>query len=105
MAVELDSNFSELQAINKVVNLGSNDFLSKANIDYTYFHDPICKEAYKWIEEFIDRYNKVPDYSSFYSKFPDLEHYASQGVRESPEHIVESIKEYHLFYQYHLVIQ
>ena len=99
VAVDLDSNFAELQAINKVINLGNNDFLAKNNIDHTYFHDPICIEAYKWIEVFIDKYNKIPDYSSFYSHFPDLEHYASQGVKESAEHIVESIKEYHLFYK------
>jgi replicative DNA helicase len=79
---------SEVQIINRILERKSVDIVKRYELDKDFF--PGYGEEYEYIMDYYNRYNGVPDVTTFLSKFPDFE---LLEVGEPDMALIEAIKE------------
>lgn len=89
-----------LQIINKIINTGDSSILNRYALTEDYF--PGYEQEYRFIQQHLDSYNKVPDLATFLDKFPEFE---LIEVNESDEYLVNTIREENLYYKSVSVVQ
>lgn len=89
-----------LQIINKILNTGDCSILNRYALTEEYF--PGYEQEYRFIQQHVDGYKKVPDMATFLDKFPEFE---IIEVNESEEYLVNTIREENLYYKSVNVVQ
>lgn len=83
-----------LQILNKILHTGDSSILNRYALTEEYF--PGYEREYRFIQNHLDTYNKVPDAATFVDKFPEFE---LIDVNESDEYLVNTIREENLYYK------
>ena len=89
-----------LQIINKILNTTDASILSRYALTEEYF--PGYEQEYRFIQQHLDTYGKVPDLATFVDTFKEFE---LIEVNESDEYLVNTVKEENLYYKSVNVVQ
>ena len=78
----------QLQILNKILDTRDSSLITLNGLTSDYF--PEYKNEFIFIKEHLDKYNQVPDKSSFLAKFPD---FTIITVNESDSYLLEQVYE------------
>ena len=78
----------QLQMLNHILKTGDSSLISLNNLDENYFSD--YREEFKFIENHINTYNKVPDFETFLSRFKNF-HVVE--VHESESYLISALED------------
>lgn len=90
----------ELQVINKVLSTKQFGFVRFNNINSDYFAD--YKNEFKYLDNYYNQYNTVPDIATFLSQFPSFQ---LLQVNEPDDALIDALEEEYLYRQSVPIIQ
>lgn len=90
----------QLQILSKIIQTGNNSIVEDNVLTEDYFVG--YEEEYNFIQDHINKYDNVPDKSTFLAKFPQIE---LVEVAESDKYLVDTVREEYLYYKSVPIIQ
>ena len=78
----------QLQFLNKLLNTGDSSLITLNNLDREFFSDYLSE--FEFIKSHIQQYNKVPDTSTFLSRFPNFDVFE---VKETDKYLLNALYE------------
>lgn len=78
----------QLQFLNKLLNTGDSSLITLNNLDREFFSDYLGE--FEFIKSHIQQYSKVPDVSTFLSRFPNFDIFE---VKETDKYLLDALYE------------